>query len=603
MPPPPISLTMEPTSELGTPIPAYTPHAVSVTLPKWQDNVDYEEGKSRVLNAMQTGYPRFFIHKDIQKLASRCEQKFARPNEAAMLFPSRKAAERCREFIKQYGAPATAPRLAEWTFRPQPDDEIPKVALHMVLFPRDVFSTAKSYWQHTGDGISSRLAEYCLQIIERESLAGSTVDEEARKGGRFKNRYRQKSSTPVSPSAEEKSLEELQNELGRDQTTYVEERYGRNLHFGFAEKAKLALRRRIAGIVDENSTTEENTDRGITLTENDVYLFPCGMNAIFHAHRYILEAGTPRKSVCFGFPYTDTLKVLQKFGPGCHFFGGGDDADIDALEKLLEEGERISALFCEFPSNPLLKSPDLPRLRALADKYDFCIVVDETIGNFVNVRVLPFADIVVSSLTKLFSGDSNVMGGSFVLNPSSPKYEVLQGVLAKEYEDAIWHEDSIFLERNSRNFVQRAKKIDDNAEALCEFLRAHPLVEQIYYPKFITSHHYEACKSPEGGYGGLFSVVLKSPEMATVFFDNLPVHKGPSLGTNFTLACPYTLLAHYYELDWALQFGVPAHLVRVSVGLESTEELLAGFKQALDIVQKERGGEAETKQSGETTEA
>ena len=58
-----------------------------------------------------------------------------------------------------------------------------------------------------------------------------------------------------------------------------------------------------------------------------------------------------------------------------------------------------------------MRSPDLERIRYLADKYDFYVVVDETIGNFLNVNVLPFADVVVSSLTKVFSGDSNVMGG------------------------------------------------------------------------------------------------------------------------------------------------------------------------------------------------
>jgi cystathionine gamma-synthase len=94
------------------------------------------------------------------------------------------------------------------------------------------------------------------------------------------------------------------------------------------------------------------------------------------------------------------------------------DTDIDALETLLEEEvgrnpnkKPLLALFTEFPSNPLLRSANLPRLRALADRYDFFIVVDDTIGNYVNVRVLPYADIVVSSLTKVFSGASNVMGG------------------------------------------------------------------------------------------------------------------------------------------------------------------------------------------------
>jgi cystathionine gamma-synthase len=115
---------------------------------------------------------------------------------------------------------------------------------------------------------------------------------------------------------------------------------------------------------------------------------------------------------------------LEKWGPGCHFFGFGLDTDIDELEKILAQELSSSpttppvlALFTEFPSNPLLRSANLPRLRALADKYDFLIVVDETIGNFVNVEVLPYADIVVSSLSKIFSGDANVMGGRYIISP------------------------------------------------------------------------------------------------------------------------------------------------------------------------------------------
>jgi len=111
------------------------------------------------------------------------------------------------------------------------------------------------------------------------------------------------------------------------------------------------------------------------------------------------------------FPYVDTLKCLEKWGPGCHFYGHGSEEELDTFEKLLEGGEKVQGLFCEFPSNPLLKAPNIVRIRALADKYDFAVVVDETIGNFMNINVLPYADVVVSSLTKVFSGASNVMGG------------------------------------------------------------------------------------------------------------------------------------------------------------------------------------------------
>lgn len=71
-------------------------------------------------------------------------------------------------------------------------------------------------------------------------------------------------------------------------------------------------------------------------------------------------------------------------------------------------------MFCEFPSNPLLRAPNLQAIRALADKYDFAVIADETVGNLINVNVLPYVDVVVSSLTKVFSGASNVMGGWYV---------------------------------------------------------------------------------------------------------------------------------------------------------------------------------------------
>jgi cystathionine gamma-synthase len=105
------------------------------------------------------------------------------------------------------------------------------------------------------------------------------------------------------------------------------------------------------------------------------------------------------------------LKCLEKFGPGCQFYGFGSEEELDDLETRLAQGEKFLALFCEFPGNPLLKSANLARIKKLADKYEFLVVVDETIGNFLNVNVLPYADILVSSLTKIFSGDSNVMGG------------------------------------------------------------------------------------------------------------------------------------------------------------------------------------------------
>ena len=130
------------------------------------------------------------------------------------------------------------------------------------------------------------------------------------------------------------------------------------------------------------------------------------------------EVGT---DVCDRWLYTDTIEILEKWGPGCHLFGFGNEEDIDRLEALLEEESKknpgcppIMSLSTEFPTNPLVRAPNLRRLRALADKYDFPIVVDQTIGNFINVDVMPYADVVVNSLSKVFSGYANVMGGRSV---------------------------------------------------------------------------------------------------------------------------------------------------------------------------------------------
>lgn len=292
-----------------------------------------------------------------------------------------------------------------------------------------------------------------------------------------------------------------------------------------------------------------------------------------------------RSLTALSFPYVDTLKILEKWGPGALFYGHGSSEELDDLEKRLESGERYLALFCEFPGNPLLKTPDLCRIRSLADRYDFALIVDETVGNFLNVHVLPYADVVVSSLTKIFSGDSNVMSGSMVLNPRSRYYDALKKVLATEYEDNFFEEDAIFLERNSRDFVSRTAGVDMNAEAICEVLLAHPRIKQVNYPKFSpTRPYYDACRLPNGGYGGLLSCTFYSMDDAIAFYDNLNTHKGPSLGTNFTLSSPYIILAHYLELEWTAEYGADASLVRISVGLEDTETLKQVFQRALDAI-------------------
>ena len=140
------------------------------------------------------------------------------------------------------------------------------------------------------------------------------------------------------------------------------------------------------------------------------------------------------------------------------------------------------------------------------------------------------------------------------------------------------------LEKNSRDFPERMKHINAVGEAVCEYLREHPAVDRVYYPKFETPDNYHRLLKGGGGYGGLFSILMKDAGAAAPpLYDRLRVSKGPSLGTNYALACPYTLLAHYEELDWAEALGVSRYLVRVSVGLEEPEDLIGRFAEALHV--------------------
>lgn len=577
-----------------------------MSLPTWSANVGYEEGESWVVDKMTTGYPRFFIHKSIQAFADVVASTFARtPGQKAMLFPNKVVAQRCVDFMHIH-APAQVLDGLDTINLMLDSSNTETVSLASlcptisgVLFDPAAFSYAKQFWQHSGDGVSSRRAEFCRDLLAQGLLVPDDSSRSPKssvyqktKGPR---RYQRKVSTDMTTTPPEVGNGGLKTDLD-ESVRVVEERFGRNLDTSFVERAKGAIKRRIASTLsrDVDVTREplpeaELGNRGIT--ERDIYLFPTGMSAIFNTHRLLSAARGSMESISFGFPYVDTLKILQKFGPGCVFFGHASEEELDNLEKRLESGERFLGLFCEFPGNPLLTCPNLKRIRTLADKYDFAVVVDETIGTFGNINVLQYADVVVSSLTKIFSGDCNVMGGSAVFNPKSRYHATLKAAATQEYQDTYWAEDAIFMERNSRDFASRIDRINSNSEAIAELLQAHPLVKRIHYPKHNADRaNYEDCRLPSGGYGGLMSVVFHEKEDAMVFYDNLESPKGPSLGTNFTLTSPYVVLAHYGELDWAVSLGVDPNLLRISVGLEDEEKLVEVFNIALRAAEEASQG-------------
>ena len=314
----------------------------------------------------------------------------------------------------------------------------------------------------------------------------------------------------------------------------------------------------------------------------DLFLYESGMAAIYAAYRAVTKRRPGKKTLQLEFPYVDALKLQEQFGSGAVFLPHGSGEGMAEALQRVRAGE-FAGVFCEVPSNPLLHTVDLRAISDACRDSATPLLVDDTVSSHVNVDAFPHADVVTTSLTKWVSGVGDVMAGSVRLNAGSPIHAELLDHMRGEApgQSTLYVRDAEALVANAAGLGERVATANRGAEIIAEFLREHPAVAHVWYPKFEDRAEYEALMVEGGGYGGLMSFVLKNEKRAPRVYDVLRWCKGPSLGTNFSLACPYSLLAHYHELDWAEGCGVPATLMRLSVGLEDPEDLRERLAEAL----------------------
>jgi cystathionine gamma-synthase len=477
--------------DLGRPIPN-TKHAISMCLPRWRDVVGYEERDPATMEQLHLGYPRFFYH---PLVLAACEKFRESPDDHIQLYTTHAAAQRCATYLR-----VKNPK-ADVHLRSLGDSPVT-----LISFPEALADHAKEYWQHAGEGISSRCAEALLN------------------------------GTPLPD----------------------------------ASSAHAILLQRLAEFTGAS--------------QDCIYLFPSGMAAINAAYIAARNLNLDQPTAQFAFPYGDTLKLQKKINPaGALFYARGDENDLKQLEKDLD-ANGISGLFCEFPTNPLLTCVDLPKLRELADSHRFPIIIDETLGACINQNTLAVADVSAISLTKFFSGTSDVMAGALIINPEAPFAAHFQKQMNEIHAPEAFHPaDIIQLETASRDCRERVEQINRTALEVCEYLSQNPAVESVYYPAFTDPKMYDRFRRPDGGYGGVFSIVLKDAAKVTeAFYDAVEITKGPNLGTSFSLCCPFTLIAHYNELEWAESAGASRYLIRISIGLEPADELITRIQSAID---------------------
>jgi len=328
-----------------------------------------------------------------------------------------------------------------------------------------------------------------------------------------------------------------------------------------------SLRRQLAGLYD--------------CSPDDVFMQPSGMAAMFAALRAVMRRTPGRPTVQIGFPYVDTLKLQEKFGHGSTLLHDLNHC-TENLRALLQQGD-LAGCFSEIPGNPLLGSADLREITPILREHGVPLVADDVVATPLNVDLGPHADLIATSLTKYIVGTGDAMGGALICNPRSPYHIELRAIAASLHEELLWLDDAVVLEEQIGSFPERMRLHNRNGLIIAERLRSHPAVEQVWFPKWSFAEAYEAVRRPDGGWGSLVTFLPKNAETASPrIYDNLEVCKGPSLGTSFTLACPFTLLAHYTELDWAEACGVPRNLIRLSVGLEDVDELWGRIVRALE---------------------
>ena len=277
----------------------------------------------------------------------------------------------------------------------------------------------------------------------------------------------------------------------------------------------------------------------------------------------------------YGGTYRLFTKVFARLGVTFDFVDTRDPEEV--AEAIRPETKLV---WLETPTNPLLKLADIPKITELARPRGVLTLVDNTFSSPYLQRPLEQgADIVLYSTTKYMGGHSDVVGGALVLNDDA-LYERLK-FLQNAAGGVPGPFDSWLVLRGLKTLAVRMRAHSENGMAVAQFLAEHPAVEQVIYPGLPSHPQHDLAKRQMRGFGGMISLVLKGGEPAA--------HALVTRTKLFTLAESLGGVESLIELPAAMTHAsvagspleVPAGLVRLSVGIEEAEDLIADLDAAL----------------------
>ena len=308
--------------------------------------------------------------------------------------------------------------------------------------------------------------------------------------------------------------------------------------------------------------------------------FATGMAAISNTLYTLLAPGD--RVVSVKDTYGGTNKLFAEFLPRWGIdVALCDTTDHEAIEAEVAKGCQV--LYLESPTNPTLKVVDLARLAAAGHRMGATVVVDNTFATPINQRPLELgADLVLHSATKFLGGHADALGG-VVCGPR----ELVQRIYHyREINGATLHPMSAYLLlRGMKTLHLRVRQQNESALRIAQFLQGHPQVAQVFYPGLETHPNHAIAARQMRGFGGVLSFILKGNSFATVraFLPRLRyAHAAANLGSVETVAGPPATTSHV-ECTPAERaaMGIPESLIRYSVGIEDTEDLIADLDQAL----------------------
>jgi cystathionine gamma-synthase len=251
-----------------------------------------------------------------------------------------------------------------------------------------------------------------------------------------------------------------------------------------------------------------------------------------------------------------------------------DMSDLSAIENAIKPNTAM--IWVETPSNPQLKISDVKAISEIAHKHSFLCAVDNTWLTPVFMNPLDLgADIVVHSTTKYFGGHSDVLGGALVLNNDKiaekiKNIQLLNGSVPAPFD--CW-----LIARGIQTLHLRVSKQSKNAFILAQFLNQHPKIEKVNYPGLeIHPQHLIAKKQQKNGFGAMLSVLIKGDEKNAFEIST----KLKYFTTATSLGGVESLVEHRKSVEGPDSL-TPVNLIRISVGIEHIDDLIADWEQAL----------------------